>query len=295
MKTDSTSYVKALVGCQRVLVLHSKERNLKMGNWLLKSGLVALVLGASIVGCGARMEIAKETILEQIDSVLGATDVKRKEIELSLVKFEQGIEVVRRAKITAEVKRDQMGRKMESLSDQIQRIDKTLTSLGTQLVKESEADSSGEKQESSKRSIDRLVRHRKDLSKQRQSFATVDKTLTTVHDSLAQRQAQYETRLAEINGMLSVIDAERIAFVTMKEAGQVMPSGDDSLALGLSKLTEDIDSLHSTIKIDLRMEEERWKEIEQQGNVDLVEDTLVNGQTTDDYLARIAEVTGSKQ
>jgi len=267
---------------------------MKMKNWLLKSGLIALLLGASIAGCGARMEVAKGKILEQIDSVLGATDVKRQEIELSLVKFEKGIEVVRRAKITAEVKRDQMGRKIESLSEQIQRIDKTLISMGTQLTKEADTNSSKEKQETSKRSIDRLVRHRKDLSKQRQSFETVDKTLTTVHDSLAQRQSQYETRMAEINGMLSVIDAERIAFVTMKEAGQVMPSGDDSLALGLSKLTEDIDSLHGAIKIDLRMEEERWKEIEQQGNVDLVEDDLVNGQTTDDYLARIAEVTSSK-
>lgn len=93
----------------------------------------------------------------------------------------------------------------------------------------------------------------------------------------------------------------------MKMKNWLLESGLIALLLGASvagcgarmevakgKILEQIDSLHGAIKIDLRMEDERWKEIEQQGNVDLVEDDLVNGQTTDDYLARIAEVTSSK-
>ena len=43
-----------------------------------------VLASALVLGCGARLEVAKDKLREKIDSVLGTMDVERKEIEISV-------------------------------------------------------------------------------------------------------------------------------------------------------------------------------------------------------------------
>ena len=61
------------------------------------------IAGIGIYGCGdgtkARVEVAKEKALKQLDDLLGSMDVKRKEIDLQVQGLKQGIAGIGNAKI----------------------------------------------------------------------------------------------------------------------------------------------------------------------------------------------------
>ena len=95
----------------------------------MKRFLLTLLVVALAWGCGARVEVAKDKVLKQIDAMLGEIDVKRKDIQLSVNGLKDGIEGMRKAKIKAKVKQEQMDRQAESVRQQITQVDDVLKKL----------------------------------------------------------------------------------------------------------------------------------------------------------------------
>ncbi len=64
-----------------------------MKKFVILFGL-AVVVGFGVYGCGdgtkARIEVAKDKALKQLDDLLGSMDVKRKEIDLQVQGLKQG-------------------------------------------------------------------------------------------------------------------------------------------------------------------------------------------------------------
>jgi hypothetical protein len=75
-----------------------------MKNLVVLLGL-AVVVGFGVYGCGggtkARIEVAKNKALKQLDEMLGSMDVKRKETDLQVKEMKQGLAGLNNAKIKA--------------------------------------------------------------------------------------------------------------------------------------------------------------------------------------------------
>ena len=72
--------------------------------------LLVLCLLPALLGCGARVEVAKDKILAQVDSLLGEIDVKKKEAEIGVRNLTAAMEQYTRGKIEAKVKLKQVSR-----------------------------------------------------------------------------------------------------------------------------------------------------------------------------------------
>jgi len=110
----------------------------------LKAPLIAVVLMmVSLVGCEARVEVAKEKALVKIDSLLGTMEVKRKEIDISVRALKVGINGLRKSKIKAQVKHDQLEQKVVPITDKIASIDQSLKKLRDYLASGKPVDIAG--------------------------------------------------------------------------------------------------------------------------------------------------------
>ena len=110
----------------------------------LKARFVSVVLMmVSIVGCGSRVEVAKEKALAKIDSLLGTMVVKRKEIDISVRALKDGINGLRKAKIKAQVKHDQLEQTVAPITDKIASVDQSLKKLRAYLASGEPVDVAG--------------------------------------------------------------------------------------------------------------------------------------------------------
>ena len=104
---------------------------------------VGAVVIWSMGGCGARTEVAVGKVAEQIDDLLGRLDVKRAEIKRSLATLKQGQTGLLRARIRAQVKQDQLQRKMEPIERRMSDIDESLDVLREHLADGTPAELAG--------------------------------------------------------------------------------------------------------------------------------------------------------
>jgi hypothetical protein len=102
----------------------------KLGESMKKLLVSAVCIGLVVVSAftlfGARGDVARENITKRIDSMLGSMDVKRKEIEHSVSSMKEGLLQLRKAKIKAQVKSDQIGRKLTKAKSDIGNCDDAL-------------------------------------------------------------------------------------------------------------------------------------------------------------------------
>jgi hypothetical protein len=109
--------------------------------------LLLVPVGAAVIwsmeGCGARTEVAVARVAEQIDDLLGRLDVKRTAIERSLATLKQGQTGLRRARIRAQVKQDQLQRKMGPVERRMSGIDESLDVLRGHLADGTPAELAG--------------------------------------------------------------------------------------------------------------------------------------------------------
>jgi chromosome segregation ATPase len=224
---------------------------------------VAICLASAVfgtAGCEARTEVAKEKALEKIDSLLGSMDVKRKEIELSVGALKEGLAGLRRAKITAQVKLEQIDRKARSVEERLSTIDDTLKTLRGHLKSGTAVEIAGRpySQDELKLMATQVIAERKGAADQltvlRESQARLKKVVVT----LERKQQEYEQKLSAIDNRIAVIDASRSALTAMKEAGEAMDGGDQGLARNVEKLEEKVDDLYAEVETELVVEDAKW-------------------------------------
>ena len=155
----------------------------------MKKLLVLLLVGL-LVGCGARGEVAKEKLLARIDSLLGEMDVKRKEISLSVTALKDGIDGLRRAKIKAQVKQDQIKRLGTPLEEKRNSIDTTLIQLRDYLASGEAVEIGGKTYSPSELTAmaDKVLAARKEIVIQIESFEKSQANLQQGIDSLDRSQ-----------------------------------------------------------------------------------------------------------
>jgi chromosome segregation ATPase len=221
--------------------------------------VLALLLTA---GCGARTEVAKQKALAKIDSLLGSMDVKSQEIELSITALKDGLAGLRKAKITAQVKLDQIDRKGRTAEDRLATIDDTLKPLRNHLRSATAVEIAGRtySQDELKFMAQQVIAERKGAAEQRSVLRESQARLRKVVSTLERKQWDYEQKFSAIENRIAVIDASRIALTAMKDAAEAMDGGDQGLARSVEKLEKKVNDLYSEVETELLFEDSKWDE-----------------------------------
>ena len=262
---------------------------------------VAVVCGvlavALVLGCGARVEVAKERISEKIDSLLGKLDVKRKEIEISVTGLKEGISGLRKAKIKAQVSSDQIQRQAKPQEEKLASMDAILKTLRGHLAAAKAVEIAGKtySPEQVREMADRILEARKACAAQLAGLHESQDRLQKVVSTLERKRHDAQTRLTEIEGQLAVIDSNRIALTAMQQSAAALGESDGTLAKSLDQLQEKVNNLHADVEVDLRCEDEKWAEAQAASKeIDPVEATVARLQDNHDTVAEIDRILGQR-
>ena len=222
---------------------------------------VAVFLASAVfvtAGCDARTQVAKRKALENIDSLLGSMDVKRQEIELSVNALTNGLGELRKAKVTAQVKLDQLDRKFRPVEDRLATIDDTLKTLRDHLKAGTVVEIAGRsyRPDELKAMATQVIAERKGAADQLSGLRDCQARLRKVVTTLERKQRDYEQKLSAIENRVAVIDASRSALEAMKEAGEAMDSGEQEL----ERLEEKVNDLYAEVETELIVEDAKWDE-----------------------------------
>ena len=211
-------------------------------------------------GCAARTEVAKEKALAKIDSLLGTIDVKRKDIEISVDALRDGLGSLRKAKIMAQVKLDQLDRKVRPVEDRLATIDDTLMTLRGHLKSGSAVEIAGRSYspDDLKAMATQVIAERKGAAEQVSGLRDSQVRLKKVVATLERKQQDYESKLLAVENRVAVIDASRIALTALKEAGEAMDGGEQGLARSVEKLEGKVNALYAEVETELIFEDAKW-------------------------------------
>lgn len=264
----------------------------------LKAPLVAVVLMmVSIVGCGSRVEVAKEKALTKIDSLLGTMEVKRKEIDISIRALNDGINGLRKAKIKAQVKHDQLEQKVIPISDKIASVDQSLKKLRADLVSGEPVDIAGKtyRPQELKQMAGRVLNARKDYVAQRDGLMEAEQSLQNVVSTLERKQQGYEQRLFRLEGQIAEIDAKRIALKAMKDASTAMDKSEENLARNVDQLEDQVLDLFADVQAELWVEDEKWNAASLETELISADAIIAATQDPSDMIAEIDRVLGGQE
>ena len=256
--------------------------------------LITGLILASVLGCGARVEVAKEKLLKQIDNLLGKMDVERKQIQIEMKALKDGVEGIRKAKIKAKVKQDQIKGEVEPLQEQIVKVDKVLKLLRPHLAATKPVEIVGKTYAPSeiKETADKLLTERKLLSDKADALKTVETSLGQTASGLEKQQNAYQQKLQKLEAQVAQIDAQSIALKAKQEAAAAMGHADESLSRSVESLQDKVNDLLAETKADLQSEDEKWNETAANKEIDSLDSTLAKFKGTSDTAAEIDKILG---
>ena len=89
---------------------------------LMISLLAGVYVATTTTGCGARAQVAGDKVMDKIDKWLGELDVKRKEIANSIDELENAVDRTHKAKVSAEVRLEEIDKKAKPIQKRIDGI-----------------------------------------------------------------------------------------------------------------------------------------------------------------------------
>ncbi len=223
--------------------------------------VTGVLLAFGIPGCGPRAEVAKKKALERVDDLLGKIDVQRQEIDDGIKATKRAVEGVRKARIKAQVKCDQLDEQVRPHEDRIAQCDQALARLRDLLKAGKPAEVAGKTYSVSDLSdmAGKVIEERKHEGAQINGFKTARERMQKVVADLTKTQQTLEARLGSLQAQVAKLDAEMAAAKSMKEASASMGDGNASLAANLDGLEEKVASLSADVRAELKGEEEKFQ------------------------------------
>lgn len=265
-----------------------------MRTMVLAGGLIAAF--CFIPGCGARVEVAKERLLKEIDGYLGEITVQRKEVEIAIGKMAQATEQLGKNRIKCQVQAERLGKQVKAVEEKIAGVDGSLRTLRDYLTRGTTVEIAGKTYTPDKLHdmARRVMEAKKNLASEVESLKHAQATIIQVEESLAQRHEAVTSRLAAFNSQLKELDAQIVALDALKDAAKIAGAGNESLADNLQDLESKINGLHDQVQVELRWEEEKWKAMESQAEVEATDRIIPTTRGTDDTMAEIDRILGKK-
>jgi chromosome segregation ATPase len=254
--------------------------------------LLLLVFG--VPGCGPRAEVAKKRALERVDDLIGKMDVQRQEIDDGIRATKRAVEGVRKAKVKAQVKCDQLGEKIKPFEEKVAQCDQSLARLRDLLKAGKPADIAGKTYSVSelKDMAGKVIQARKEAEGQINGYKTARESMKKVVADLSKQQQVLEARLTNLQAQVAKLDSEMAAAKSMKEASAAMGEKDNTLAANLDSLEEKVASLSADVRAELRSESEKWSEAKADQAISDVDAFIRDSQKPTDTLAEIDRILG---
>lgn len=260
--------------------------------------LVLLVgFGIRLVGCGARVEVAKKKALEKIDGLLGSMDVKREEISQSMKAMKEAVDGLRKAEIKAQVKSEQIDRRGAPARQQIEKAEATLAKLRDYLEKGEPTDIAGKTYSPSelKEMAEQVIKSRTDALVEVAGYEKSTASLQKVITSLKAKRQQYEGRISQFESTLAEIDSQSIALKAMQEASAQLGDSELSLLENVDQLEDTINDLFADVQVGILSEDAKWDEASTNSEIDAVGSFIEATQESGDVLDEIDAILGHSE
>jgi chromosome segregation ATPase len=250
-----------------------------------------LVFGLALLvgGCGARTEVAKEKILGQVDKLLGAIDVKKKEAQMAVQGMEAGIDKIKMGKIESRMRLTQVTDNLTAVKAKIGQADKALGRLREGLKNEKGV-VFNEKTYSPtelKGMADQIVAARKKLGIEAEGLTSIQKRLTGIVAVLEQREQDGRERPAKVKQSLDEIEAKAVALRSIQEAASL--SGDPEVA-DFTAVEKQVRDLSGKIDVELAFNDEKARE--QSAESKSLESIVRETSTASDTVSEIDKILG---
>ncbi len=258
--------------------------------------VVLVVLAGSIgIGCGGRVDVVKDKILGQIDSLLGKMDVERKQIDIAMKGLGTGIDGIRKAKIKAKVKRDQIKDEVTGVESQIAKVDSVLKVIRPHLEAKDPVEIAGTKYTPAqvKETATKLLAERKQLSDKLVAIKTVETSLDQTATALENQQTGYQQKLQKLETQVTQLDAQGVALKAKREAATAMAVGDDSMSSSVKSLQDKVNGLLAETTADFQLENEKWNEAASNKDLDSLDATLAKFKSSNETGSEIDKILGT--
>jgi len=258
--------------------------------------IVILSVMVAVVGCGPRSEVAIEKAQAKIDALLGSMDVKRKEIEIAMRGLDDAITGIKKAKIKAQVKQDQIDRKAEPTNQRIAQADATLMRLRPLLEAGEPAEIAGKTYTADelKEMASKVLAARKAATDEIAGFDKSKAMLARVVTTLDSKLTEYESTKVRLESQLAEIDANTLALKAMQDASAAMGNSDATFDANLAALEDKIADLTADVQVELAIEDDKWQQ-DEVAQIDAVDQFINDTQPTTDPLAEIQALFGGSK
>lgn len=264
----------------------------------LASLAIVLVVGTWLLGgFGARGEIAQENVIKRIDSLIGESKVKRKEIEYGIANGEKSLQPLSEGKIRAKVEADQLGRKIEEVQKKIGAAESSLKTLQSHLEKDGPVELAGTSysQEELNRQARKVIEAHKTLTTELTAMKETRTKLLERADTFEKRHDEAKQQIARMKSQIRQVDLNIASLNSMKDARKAAGDGGITLAENFEKLESQINDLDAKTRTQVGIEDERWEEITAASEVDSVAQFIESTKGAEDTLSEISSILGGSE
>jgi len=256
-----------------------------------------LITALSLIpGCGVRVEVAKEKLLNEIDGLLGEVDIQRKEVELAIRKMAQATNELGKNKIKCQVQVQRLSKQVKAVEERIAEVDASLRTLRDYLARGKAVEIAGKTFTPDKLQdmAKRVIEARRNLVSEAESLERAKATITQAAEMLGHRYEAATSRLAAFKSQLKELDAQIVALDALKDAAKIAGTSNESFVDDLQDLQDKISGLHDKVQIELRWEEEKWKALDDQAEVESTDKIFATTRNTADTIAEIDRLVGKR-
>jgi peptidoglycan hydrolase CwlO-like protein len=255
-----------------------------------------MLMALLFCGCGARTEVIKEKVLKKIDSLLGETEVQKKEVEMAMKDMDKAIDELAKGRVGAKVKAERLESEAKETEQRIEDADNSLRKLREYLTSTTPVVIAGKPHtpQQVKGMADKVLEARKTLSTQLESLKQSQARLEKVVGDLEARESSAKARLVKLKGRLKEMDADLVSLKTMRDTAALAGDEDKTLAGSFEELEKKVTALQDKVKSETRWQEEKWKAQDTKREVESVDAIIAATKDSKDTVAEIDKVLGKK-
>lgn len=262
----------------------------------MRTVLSLLVIGALLLIGGfavyhfseARGEVVKKKVLNHIDQWLGESDVQRAEIERGIRGLDEGIVKLSDARIKSQVQAELLSKELTVNRKKIEESRETLAKLRTDLqafdsnptFTVSYGSTSYTNKAHLERMANKVIDFHKTLVSQTESMEKRLQAYEMTAKTLEAREEEGKKRLTSMRNKLKELDAKIELVKAQKAAAETLSDSDKTFADNIAAIEEKLKNLDINTETAVRREDEKWKELVANAEVEDASKLITNSKST---------------
>lgn len=253
-----------------------------MTRYLIIGGMVAAIVGTvTIMGCGPRVQVAKDAMIKKLDKALGELNVKRAEIKQTQDRLRDKLSTLTTNRALAQSRLKLMASKKENAQKAVDRIT-AQAQRASDLLKQLKDSEDGtvtvnDKVYSADDVNQAAMKAAKMLKSEQGKLASLESSYQVMAKSvqfLVDQENTSKELMENLAQKVAEIDDQKFAVDTARQASS-MSGNNDSINDELAKLAKEIEDLGVHVDAALSLETEKMNELNTAN--DMVDEILSGG------------------